>query len=95
MYTSAWNINSLQAIMLSKLDYEEKKDVYKLQKKEVQVEKKALEQSKVGNKKQKKKNAMSLEQFNTLVSGDDGKGRQSTGSRPSSISYHGNDLVEF
>lgn len=60
--------------MLSKLDYEEKKDVYKINKKESEIEKKSLDQSKLGNKKQKKKNVMSLEQFNSMVSGEEARG---------------------
>ncbi|XP_039758519.1 G kinase-anchoring protein 1-like isoform X2 [Pararge aegeria] len=56
-----------EAILLSKLDYEEKKDVYKQHKKDTEAEKKIEEQSRTGNKKQKKKNVMSLEQFNDLV----------------------------
>ncbi|KAL0870539.1 hypothetical protein ABMA27_005511 [Loxostege sticticalis] len=57
-----------QAILLSKLDYEEKKDVYKQIKKEADIEKKLNEQSsRTGNKKQKKKNVMSLDQFNDLM----------------------------
>ncbi|CAK1542143.1 unnamed protein product [Leptosia nina] len=54
-----------QAILLSKLDFEEKKDVYKQLKKDADVEKKS-EQSRSGNKKNKKKNVMSLEQFNEM-----------------------------
>ncbi|XP_047505583.1 G kinase-anchoring protein 1-like isoform X2 [Pieris napi] len=54
-----------QAILLSKLDYEEKKIVYKQLKKNADVEKKA-EPSRSGNKKNKKKTVMSLEQFNDM-----------------------------
>ncbi|CAG4944122.1 unnamed protein product [Parnassius apollo] len=62
-----------QAILLSKLDFEEKKDVYKQLKKEADIEKKS-EQSKASNKKLKKKNIMSLEQFNDMVnSGEDAR----------------------
>ncbi|XP_026325921.1 G kinase-anchoring protein 1-like isoform X2 [Hyposmocoma kahamanoa] len=53
-----------QAILLSKLDYEQKKDVYKQFKKEAELEKKTVEKP---SKKQKKKNVMSLEQFNDMV----------------------------
>ncbi|XP_053611878.1 G kinase-anchoring protein 1-like isoform X2 [Plodia interpunctella] len=61
-----------QAILLSKLDYEEKKDVYKQMKKEAEIEKKAIVQtSKAGSKKQKKKNVMSLDQFNDMMKGGD------------------------
>ncbi|CAH2087109.1 unnamed protein product [Euphydryas editha] len=60
-----------EAILLSKLDYEEKKDVYKQIKKEVDQEKKLEDQSRSGNKKQKKKNVMSLEQFNDMLSTND------------------------
>ncbi|CAG4935195.1 unnamed protein product [Colias eurytheme] len=60
-----------QAILLSKLDYEEKKDVYKHLKKEADSEKK--EQSRSNNKKNKKKNVMSLDQFNDMVNVDDSK----------------------
>lgn len=58
-----------EAILLSKLDYEEKKDVYTQLKKDVESEKKVEEQVRPGNKKQKKKNVMSLEQFNEMVNG--------------------------
>lgn len=61
----------LQAILLSKLDYEEKKDVYKQLKKEADQVKKLEDLSRTGNKKQKKKNVMSLEQFNDMVSNND------------------------
>ncbi|KAM3965512.1 G kinase-anchoring protein 1 [Aphomia sociella] len=61
-----------QAILLSKLDYEEKKDVYKQMKKEAELEKKTGEQNiKAGTKKQKKKNVMSLDQFNDLMNNGD------------------------
>lgn len=61
----------LQAILLSKLDFEEKKGVYKQLKKETQSQK-LPEQSKTGAKKQnKKKNVMSLDQFNEMVTGVD------------------------
>ncbi|XP_045775402.1 G kinase-anchoring protein 1-like isoform X2 [Maniola jurtina] len=60
-----------EAILLSKLDFEEKKDVYKAMKKEAESEKKLEEQSRSGNKKQKKKNVMSLEQFNDMVTHGD------------------------
>ncbi|CAK1581064.1 unnamed protein product [Parnassius mnemosyne] len=61
-----------QAILLSKLDFEEKKDVYKQLKKEADMEKKS--EAKAGNKKLKKKNVMSLEQFNDMVnSGEDAR----------------------
>lgn len=64
--------NQLQeAILLSKLDYEEKKDVYKQLKKEADQVKKLEDLSRTGNKKQKKKNVMSLEQFNDMVSNND------------------------
>ncbi|XP_023949447.2 G kinase-anchoring protein 1 [Bicyclus anynana] len=56
-----------EAILLSKLDYEEKKDVYKQIKRDAEIEKKIEEQSRAGSKKQKKKHVMSLEQFNDLV----------------------------
>ncbi|XP_045512101.1 G kinase-anchoring protein 1-like isoform X3 [Pieris brassicae] len=59
------NNNKLQAILLSKLDYEEKKIVYKQLKKDADAEKKA-EPSRNGNKKNKKKTVMSLEQFNDM-----------------------------
>ncbi|XP_075979289.1 G kinase-anchoring protein 1-like isoform X2 [Anticarsia gemmatalis] len=64
-----------QAILLSKLDLEEKKDVYKLTKKEADSDKKAQEQNtRANNKKQKKKNVMSLDQFNDMLAlGDDWK----------------------
>lgn len=52
------------AILQSKLDYEEKKDLYKLHKKEAEQEKKASE---IPNGKKKKNKAMSLEQFKNLV----------------------------
>uniref|UniRef100_A0A2A4K2T3 G kinase-anchoring protein 1 n=1 Tax=Heliothis virescens TaxID=7102 RepID=A0A2A4K2T3_HELVI len=59
-----------QAILLSKLDFEEKKDVYKQSKKEAEIEKKVIEQSSKANaKKQKKKNVMSLDQFNDMMNG--------------------------
>lgn len=66
-----------QAILLSKLDYEEKKDVYKQLKKEADNEKKLGEQSvKSGTKKPKKKNVMSLDQFNDLMNaGEEPKGK--------------------
>lgn len=58
----------LQAILLSKLDFEEKKDVYKQTKKDAEIEKKVNEQNaKAGSKKQKKKNVMSLDQFNDMM----------------------------
>ncbi|XP_046966804.1 G kinase-anchoring protein 1-like isoform X2 [Vanessa cardui] len=60
-----------EAILLSKLDYEEKKDVYKQFKKEADLEKKLEDQSRPGNRKQKKKNVMSLEQFNEMVTNAD------------------------
>ncbi|XP_047532648.1 G kinase-anchoring protein 1-like isoform X2 [Vanessa atalanta] len=60
-----------EAILLSKLDYEEKKDVYKQFKKEADLEKKSEDQSRPGNRKQKKKNVMSLEQFNEMVTNAD------------------------
>ncbi|CAG9130183.1 hypothetical protein JYU34_016055 [Plutella xylostella] len=60
-----------QAILLSKLDFEQKKEVYKLFKKEAETQKK--DQDKAGNKKQKKKNVMSLDQFNDMVSGEEPK----------------------
>ncbi|KAJ2949396.1 hypothetical protein O0L34_g15310 [Tuta absoluta] len=58
-----------QAILLSKLDYEEKKDVYKAMKKEAEQEKKQSDRDQAGRngKKQKKKNVMSLDQFNDMV----------------------------
>ncbi|KAI5643861.1 G kinase-anchoring protein 1-like isoform X2 [Phthorimaea operculella] len=56
-----------QAILLSKLDYEEKKDVYKAMKKEAEQEKKQSDLAAKNNKKQKKKNVMSLDQFNDMV----------------------------
>ncbi|KAJ8718468.1 hypothetical protein PYW08_002705 [Mythimna loreyi] len=57
-----------QAILLSKLDFEEKKDIYKQSKKDSEIEKKVIEQSaKAGSKKQKKKNVMSLDQFNDMM----------------------------
>lgn len=57
-----------QAILLSKLDFEEKKDVYKQSKKDAEIEKKVIEQTaKAGSKKQKKKNVMSLDQFNDMM----------------------------
>lgn len=56
-----------QAILLSKLDYEEKKDVYKQFKKEADVQKKVVHAPCPTNKKQKKKNVMSLDQFNDMV----------------------------
>ncbi|XP_045484163.1 G kinase-anchoring protein 1 isoform X2 [Pieris rapae] len=56
-----------QAILLSKLDYEEKKIVYKQLKKDADAEKKA-EPPRSGNKKNKKKTVMSLEQFNDMGS---------------------------
>ncbi|CAH0588037.1 unnamed protein product [Chrysodeixis includens] len=60
-----------QAILLSKLDFEEKKDVYKQLKKDAEFEKKSAER---GNKKQKKKNVMSLDQFNDMMNiGDEMK----------------------
>ncbi|KAG6444955.1 hypothetical protein O3G_MSEX003624 [Manduca sexta] len=63
-----------QAILLSKLDYEEKKDVYKQLKKEADTEKKMSENTRTNNKKQKKKNVMSLEQFNDMMNnGDENK----------------------
>ncbi|GLV31175.1 hypothetical protein CBL_12250 [Carabus blaptoides fortunei] len=52
------------AILQSKLDYEEKKDLYKLHKKEAEQEKRAIE---IPNGKKKKNKAMSLEQFKNLV----------------------------
>lgn len=48
------------AIMLSKLDYEEKKNIYKQNKKDAEQEKKE-------NGKKKKNKAMTLEQFNSFV----------------------------
>ncbi|XP_050349716.1 G kinase-anchoring protein 1-like [Nymphalis io] len=60
-----------EAILLSKLDYEEKKDVYKQFKKEADLVKKLEDQSRPGNRKQKKKNVMSLEQFNEMVTNAD------------------------
>ncbi|XP_028167465.1 G kinase-anchoring protein 1-like isoform X2 [Ostrinia furnacalis] len=63
-----------QAILLSKLDYEEKKDVYKQTKKEAENEKKLSEQnSRTTTKKQKKKNVMSLDQFNDMVNSGEEK----------------------
>lgn len=59
-----------QAILLSKLDYEEKKDLYGQLKKQADFEKKQVELvPKPGNKKQKKSKSMSLGQFNELVAG--------------------------
>ncbi|CAH2049365.1 unnamed protein product, partial [Iphiclides podalirius] len=56
-----------QAILLSKLDYEEKKDVYKHLKKEADAENKTNRpETRTNNKKQKKKTVMSLEQFNDM-----------------------------
>lgn len=65
----------LQAILLSKLDFEEKKVVYKQSKKIADKEKLQEEQaSKTKNKKQqKKKNVMSLDQFNDMMNGEDPK----------------------
>ncbi|CAG9566154.1 unnamed protein product [Danaus chrysippus] len=57
-----------EAILLSKLDYEEKKDVYQQLKQEADLVKKLEEQTRPGHKKQKKKNVMSLEQFNDMIS---------------------------
>lgn len=54
------------ALLLSKLDYEEKKVVNKQNKKETEEKK--------DNGKKKKSKAMSLDQFNTMVSGNDTKG---------------------
>ncbi|XP_041980750.1 G kinase-anchoring protein 1-like isoform X2 [Aricia agestis] len=59
-----------EAILLSKLDYEEKKDVYNALKKEAESEKK-VESTRKENKKNKKKNVMSLEQFNDMVNNED------------------------
>ncbi|XP_049871672.1 G kinase-anchoring protein 1-like isoform X2 [Pectinophora gossypiella] len=59
-----------QAILLSKLDYEEKKDVYKQFKKEAEMEKKVVE-TKSSKKQNKKKNVMSLDQFNDMISGEE------------------------
>ncbi|KAJ0175150.1 hypothetical protein K1T71_009291 [Dendrolimus kikuchii] len=56
-----------QAILLSKLDYEEKKDVYKQLKKEALEQKKLPDVARPTNKKPKKKHAMSLNQFNDMV----------------------------
>ncbi|KAJ8714546.1 hypothetical protein PYW07_002771 [Mythimna separata] len=57
-----------QAILLSKLDFEEKKDVYKQIKKDSDTERKVIEQNaKSASKKQKKKNVMSLDQFNDMM----------------------------
>lgn len=55
------------AILLSKLDYEEKKNIYKQNKKEATAEKKDN-----GGKKKKNK-SMSLEQFNSMLSKTNGK----------------------
>lgn len=51
------------AIMLSKLDYEEKKEFYQQSKKEESNEK----SKEINGKKNKKKKAMTLEQFNCMV----------------------------
>lgn len=51
---------------MSKLDYEEKKDVYKQLKKDVDAANKVAEVSR-NVKKLKKKNVMCLEQFNGIV----------------------------
>lgn len=55
------------------MDYEEKKDVYKQLKKEAEVEKKIEATARTSTKKQKKKNVMSLDQFNDMVAGDETK----------------------
>ncbi|XP_059055633.1 G kinase-anchoring protein 1-like isoform X2 [Achroia grisella] len=61
-----------QAIILSKLDYEAKKDGYKQIKKEAEVKKKVGENNdRAGSKKLRKKNVMSLDQFNDLVNAGD------------------------
>lgn len=60
-----------QAILLSKLDYEEKKDVYQQIKKEAENTKKKEEAARTSIKKQKKKNVMSLDQFNDMVTAGD------------------------
>ncbi|XP_047996159.1 G kinase-anchoring protein 1-like [Leguminivora glycinivorella] len=65
-----------QAILLSKLDYEEKKDVYQQIKKEAEITKKKEEAARTTTKKQKKKNVMSLDQFNDMVAGDESKTSQ-------------------
>lgn len=57
------------AILQSKLDYEEKKDLYKQLKKEAEQEKKLND---VPNGKKKKNKAMSLEQFKNMVSNTQG-----------------------
>lgn len=52
-----------QAILLSKLDYEEKKDLYEQLRKDAEEEKKNASKK---NKKSNKAQPMSLEQFNSL-----------------------------
>ncbi|XP_050667281.1 G kinase-anchoring protein 1-like isoform X1 [Leptidea sinapis] len=74
-----------QAIILSKLDFEEKKDVYKQLKKVADTEKKAEQSEKKceKNKKSKKKNVMSLDQFNEMVNpGEENKSSQENGKDP-------------
>lgn len=56
------------AILLSKLDYEEKKHIYKQNKKDTEEK----------NMKKKKNKAMTLEQFNTLVSEGETKNKGDT-----------------
>jgi hypothetical protein len=54
-----------QAILLSKLDYEEKKDLYEQLRKDAEEEKKNASKK---NRKSNKAHPMSLEQFNSLHS---------------------------
>ncbi|XP_049938160.1 G kinase-anchoring protein 1-like [Schistocerca serialis cubense] len=82
-----------QAILLSKLDYEEKKDVYEQLKKESQEQEKR-QAANGGNKRAKKQQnraqPMSLEQFNNMVESDGlnamGAVEESESEQPSIIS---------
>ncbi|KAI8434226.1 hypothetical protein MSG28_012331 [Choristoneura fumiferana] len=84
-----------QAILLSKLDYEEKKDVYKQLKKEAEVEKKMEATARTSTKKQKKKNVMSLDQFNDMVAGDETKTTQEEEKSPEIKPEKAKDDTEF
>ncbi|XP_063627066.1 G kinase-anchoring protein 1-like [Cydia splendana] len=84
-----------QAILLSKLDFEEKKDVYQQIKKEAENTKKKEEAARTSTKKQKKKNVMSLDQFNDMVAGDESKTSQEDEKPTESKSEKPKDDTEF
>ncbi|XP_021941709.1 G kinase-anchoring protein 1-like isoform X2 [Zootermopsis nevadensis] len=80
-----------QAILLSKLDYEEKKDFYELLKKDADEEKKSAGKK---NKRSNKAQPMSLEQFNNLHSEVTGESCISESVVNSKVNEHDEEFFE-